>query len=309
MKLANNVVGIDISKDRLDLYSTSQNRFWDVANEAGVLEELCDSLEGSLVVFEATSVYDRTLVRSLSQRGIAHARVNPRRAREFARSAGYLAKTDKVDARMLAHMGSVLETRPQEPQCPHREALRDLLQRRDQLVSMRAQEKTRLRQVDNPLLQEDITSLIELLGQRIATFEARIRQTIDEDAGTAQQAAILQTAPGIGPITAATLIADMPELGQRDRRAIAALAGLAPLANDSGKRHGNRRIWGGRRRVRRLLYLAALSAIRTNPAFRETAQQLKQQGKAPKTAVIAVARKLLVTLNAMSKNQAAFKSA
>jgi transposase len=308
MTVHQDYLGVDISKDHLDVYSLARRKAWRIDNRAAAIAKLARKLPGDgFVVFEATSVYDRALRKALSQTGCPFARINPRRAREFARATGRLAKTDRVDAAMLAHLGATLKPKPTQETSAERQRLAQLLQRRNQLVEMRKQEMTRLKQADAPDLRRDIASLIPLLGRRIAKFEDAIKTLIRASAELAQLDKRLRSAPGVGPVTAATLIAEMPELGQRDRRAIAALAGLAPLANDSGKRKGHRKIWGGRSRVRRILYLAALSA-RRSVHFTPFHQRLRDQGKQPKTALIAVARKLLVTLNAMVRDDKNFQA-
>ena len=235
----------------------------------------------TLIIFEATSVYDRTLRRVLSRAGHPFARINPRQAREFARATGLLAKTDQVDARMLAWFGARLEPPETHEPSPERQQLADLLQRRNQLVEMRKQEKTRLKQVDHPRAQRDIASLIEILSRRVTAFERDIKTLIKANDDLDHLARTLQTAPGIGPFNITTLLAEMPELGTLDRRAIALLAGLAPVADDSGKRKGYRKIRGGRPRVRRALYLAALSAKRS-PAFKPLYDRLREKGNPQK---------------------------
>ncbi len=300
-------IGIDVSKDQLDLFSIARDKAWRIANERDAIRVLLRELPpDALVVFEATSVYDKTLRRVLSRAGRPFARVNPRRAREFARATGLLAKTDRVDARMLAWLGARLDPTPTCEPSPERQHLAELLQRRNQLVEMRKQEKTRLKQVDPGPLRRDIKSLIEVLSRHIATFERAIKNLIETNTEFDRLVHTLQTAPGVGPVIAATLIAEMPELGNLDRRAVALLAGLAPIADDSGKRKGYRKISGGRPRLRRALYLAALTAKR-NPAFQPFYDRLRDNGKQPKTAIIAVARKLIVTLNAMIRNNETFK--
>lgn len=309
MTVHQDYLGVDISKDFLDLYDLSRQQAWRIANAPKAIAKFVRQMPHStFTVFEATSVYDRPLRKALTKAGRAFARVNPRRAREFARATGVLAKTDKVDAAMLAHLGSTLKPQPSQEAAPQRQHLAELVQRRNQLVEMRKQEKTRLKQVDDRTIQNDIKSLIRVLSNRIAKFEMAIKDAIKRSANLAALYARLLTAPGIGPITAATLIAQMPELGDCDRRSIAALAGLAPLPDDSGRRKGYRKIWGGRSNIRRALYLAALSARKAAP-FKSFHQRLRDKNKEPKAAIIAVARKLIVTLNAMVRDGQNFKQA
>lgn len=306
MTLYQDHIGIDISKDYLDLYSIARDQSWRITNERESLRALLRDLpHDSLIVFEATSVYDRTLRRVLSRASRPFARINPRQAREFARATGLLAKTDQVDARMLAWFGARLEPPESREPSPERQQLADLLQRRNQLVEMRKQEKTRLKQVEHPRARRDIKSLIEILSRHVAAFEREIETLIKANVELDHLAHNLQTAPGIGPFNAVTLLAELPELGTLDRRAIALLAGLAPVADDSGKRKGYRKIKGGRSHVRRALYLAALSA-KKSPAFKPFYDRLREKGKPPKTAIIAVARKLIITLNAMVRDDKTF---
>ncbi|AMB44848.1 transposase [Methylorubrum sp. Q1] len=225
--------------------------------------------------------------------------MNPRQARDFARAMGVIGKTDRVDARMLAELGARLRPAPTQPVTAARRVLQAQATRRRQLVEIRKQEATRLQQTTDKQARADITSLIALLDRRIAKVEALMAALVDADPETQAIGRRLQTAPGVGPIVAATLIAEMPELGQLDRRRIAALAGLAPIARDSGKRVGPRNIGGGRPVVRTILYLAALQASRRSAVFRTFRERLALAGKPTKAALIATARKLLITLNAM----------
>lgn len=307
MTIHPNFVGCDISKDTIDCYVLPQGQHLVIENTAQGVHDFVSGLTDRFVVFEATSVYDRFLRAALTRAGVPFARVNPRKAREFARAAGYLAKTDKVDAGMLAHMGAALRPQPTVEPSRDRQKLKDLLGRRRQLVDMRTAEKIRLHQTRDPSLRRDITSMIALLKRRIEKIEQTMRNLIKEIDEFKTLSNRLQSVPGIGPIIAACLIADMQELGTVNRRAIAALAGLAPLACDSGRIRRKRRIWGGRKQVRDMLYLAAVTAARSNSTFAAFYNRLIQNGKAPKTALIALARKILVTINAMSKQNCDFK--
>ena len=215
-------------------------------------------------------------------------------------------KTDRVDARMLALMGERLEPAPTVPVPAARRALQAQATRRLQLVAMRQQEMTRLKQTADAGARADISSHIVLLKGRIARIEAHIATLVTEDEAFARIEQRLRTAPGIGPVVAAILVAELPELGSLKRRPIAALVGLAPVARDSGKRNPPRSIAGGRPVLRRMLYLAALQASRRHPRFIAFRAHLESQGKAPKVAIIAVAHKLLTIINAMIRNQTDF---
>ena len=250
--------------------------------------------------------YDRARCEALEQAGARFSRVNPARARDFARAIGVAAKTDQIDARMLALMGERLRPAPSAPVPVARRALQAQAARRLQLVEMLKQEATRLKQTANAEACADIRSHIALLDRRIARINARIAELVAEDEVFARTEQCLRTAPGIGPVVAAILIAELPELGHLDRRRIAALVGLAPVVRDSGKRNPPRAIAGGRPVLRRMLYLAALQASRRHPRFIAFRARLQDQGKAPKAAIIAVARNLLTILNAMIRNQQVF---
>jgi transposase len=259
----------------------------------------------ALVVYEASGGYDRPLREALENAGVRYARVNPGKARKFAGAIGVSAKTDRVDARVLAEMGVRLDLVPTAPLSAARRALQALAARRRQLVDMRKQEVTRLKQTpdagETTIAHRSITAHIKRLSAEIAAFEGRIAASIALDPELAEISRCLQTAPGIGPVIAATLIAEVPELGRIGRRQIAALVGLAPIAHDSGTHKGKRTIGGGRPVPRAMLYLAALQASRWCATFHDFRAKLQAAGKPVKSAIAATARKLLVTLNAMLK--------
>lgn len=235
-------------------------------------------------------------------------RVNPRQAREFARASGVLAKTDRVDARVLAEMAQRLDLPPSRPPEAARQRLQALILRRRQFVDVRKAEGQHLRTAADAMVAAGIRSLAGVLDAQIAALDHAIAGAITADAGLRATAQKLRAVPGVGPMTTAILLASLPELGQLDRRQIASLAGLAPLARDSGRSRGQRRIWGGRRRVREALYLAALSAARLVPTFARMRDRLRAAGKAPKTILIAIARRLLVVLNAMLRDGTDFRA-
>jgi transposase len=308
MTISPEVVGIDVSKHTLDVFDAGLGRSEMLANTAGATAALARELagRGRFVVLEATGRYDGALRRSLEAAGVGYARVNPSQARDFARAAGILAKTDRVDARMLARLGEALRPRPAEPADPARERLGRLHRRRDQLVAMRKQERTRLSDLLEDDLLEDLQRHLAWLNAEIAVLDRRIAQAITADRRLTQTCRIIRSLPGVGPVTATTLLALVPELGRRSPKTIAALAGLAPLNRDSGLHRGKRTIRGGRRRVREALYMAAVAACRSDTRFAATYRTLVGLGKAPKLALIAVARKLLVTANAMVRDQQSF---
>jgi len=308
MTIPPDVVGIDVSKHTLDVFDAGLGRSETLANTAGAAAALAKELAAldRFVVMEATGRYDTRLRRALEAGGVAYARVNPSQARDFARAAGFLAKTDRVDARMLARLGQTLRPRPAEPADTARERLGRLHRRRDQLVAMRKQERARLSDLCEDDLLEDLQRHLAWLNAEIAVLDKRIAQAITADPGLTRTCRIVRSLPGVGPVTATTLVALVPELGRRSPKTIAALAGLAPLNRDSGLHRGKRTIRGGRRRVREALYMAALAACRSNTRFAATYRTLVGIGKAPKLALIAVARKLLITANAMVRDQQPF---
>ncbi len=310
MTLAQSYVGIDISRAHLDIFDECDRRSVRIANEPEAIAAFVAGLAGRAVtvVFEATGPYDRALRQALAAAGIAIMRVNPARARDFARAAGFLAKTDSIDARMLAAMGRAIALPAAEPVDPEREALAALSRQRDRLVEVRAEEKKRLVQSTHVEVRASIERHIAWLTAEITGLEAAIADLLATSPQLAAIERLLATAPGVGKVTAVTLIAHMPELGRRPSKAITALAGLAPINNDSGERRGRRSIRGGRPRVRRALYMAALAAIRKVPRFAAAYTAIAARAGSKKVAIIAIARKLLVALNAMLANQQPFRA-
>lgn len=293
------VIGVDVAKDWIDAHFPALAQDRRIKTTRRALNAFAQSLGEALVVFEASGGYDRPLIEALDAAGVAYARVNPRQAREFARATGRLAKTDKVDARVLAEMGRALDLPPTERVDPARRRLAELIARRDDLVAGIVKETQRLAMARDDLIRRDIESLLAVLKRRKLLFEREIIRHVKAHAALHALYRRLLTAPGIGPALAPVLIARLPELGRLDRRAIAALAGLAPHACDSGQRTGKRRIWGGRADVRRALYLAAFIASRCDPELRAFRKRLQAAGKCFKAAIIATARKLLTNLNAV----------
>jgi transposase len=301
------VIGVDVAKSWIDVCGP-EGREERIAMEPARLGRFARAAAraGALVVFEASGGYDRRLRAALEAAGTAHARVNPAQARQFARATGRLAKTDRVDARLLADMGRRLELTPAVPLPPERQALQALVTRRRQLVDMRKAETTRLKQTADAFARRSIEGHLRRLEREVAAFDAEIAARVAAAPDLRDGARRMRTAPGVGPVVAATLLAEMPELGRLDRRKVAALAGLAPVARDSGTRRGPRAIAGGRPLVRSLLYLAALQASRRDPGLAAFRARLLAAGKTPKQAIIAVARKLLVILNAMFRTGSDF---
>ena len=303
MTLPQDVIGVDIAKDWIAVFFLPARRAERVPMATAELRAFAARARGALVVFEASGGYEHPLAEALDAADVTYARVNPRQAREFARATGRLAKTDRVDARVLAEMGRALALRPTPPADPGRARLAGLMGRRDDLGAMLRAEMARLRQARDASVRRDIGSMIALLRRRIGKLEAEIAAVIGADEALSDRSRLLRTMPGVGPLLAASLLARLPELGRLDRRAIASLAGLAPHACDSGRFRGKRRIWGGRAEVRRTLYLAGFIASRYDPALRAFRRKLQEAGKPVKLAIVACARKLLTVLNAMLRDQ------
>lgn len=309
MTLSPTWIGIDVSKAWLDISCPATGMRQRIANTASAIAALAAALErnGTLVVFEATGVYDAALRHELASAQIGFARVNPQRARDFARATGRMAKTDTLDADMLAHMGEALKLGPDPVPDKARERLARLSRRRDQLVAIRAQEKLRLADALEPAILVDLEEHLAWLTRAIAAIEREIDSLIGQETSLAQDQALMRSVPGVGPVTAAVLAALLPELGTRSAKTIAALAGLAPLNNDSGTRRGHRTIGGGRRRVRQALYMAAVASLTAKSPLTAFYKTLRNAGKPAKLALIALARKLLVTLNAILKTRTPFR--
>lgn len=304
MIIAPGYIGIDVSKDHLDIFDGVAHR---IANEAPAIAAFLSGLQApGLVLFEATGRYDRHLQQQLHAAGIAFVRANPLHARAFARASGQLAKTDRIDARLLAAMAQALNPTPHKPADPERQELAELHRRRAQLVGFRQQERTR-QHTASPSVAAGIAEHLRWLDTRIKALDAQIGTLIRRSATLSLAATLLRTIPGIGPVTTSALLALLPELGQRSGKTIGALGGLAPVNRDSGQFRGKRRIAGGRAEVRQALYMAAVTASRTASRFGHSYAALIQSGKAPKSALIAIARKLLVTANAILKTNQPFR--
>jgi transposase len=311
MIIAPGFVGIDVSKSSLDVFDAAIGRSERIENASAPIAASIERWRTKqvFVLFEATGRYDRRLRDALTAARISFTRVNPQRARAFACAAGFLAKTDAVDARMLAAMAERLVPKQAVPSDPDRERLRLLHRRRDQLVHMRQQERTRASEAEDERERQDIARHIVWLSAEIKALDHGIRALIAKVDTLTKAWKRLRSAPGVGSVAATTLLALLPELGTRSPKTIAALAGLAPFNRDSGKQRGRRTISGGRRRVREALYMAALGATRRTGPFATFYQRMLAAGKAPKLVLIAIARKLLIALNAMMRDNLDFKQA
>lgn len=304
------VIGCDIAKSHLDIFDSRAQRHQRIDNTPAAIDAWLEGLDGQEVhfVFEATGRYDRALRLCLEARLRSYSRVNPARARDFAKAIGVLAKTDAIDARLLALMGQSLPLASRLPDDPARQALVRLHTRRDQLVAIRQQERTRLHEAEGPE-RDSLERHMAFLDAEIIDIEAACRDALKADEALKEQEARLRSIPGIGPVAALTLIAHMPELGDRSAKAAAALAGLAPFNVDSGTLRGKRHIRGGRKRVRDALYMAALTASRMPAAFKAQADRMKEKGKPFKVVIIAIARKILAIANAITRDKTTFSKA
>ncbi len=302
-------VGIDVAKYTLEWSAGPEGRIQHTRNEPRLIAALVRTmvvLDPERIVIESTGGYERRLVAKLAEAGLPVVVVNPRRVRSFGEGMGFLAKTDAIDARLLALFGE--KARP--PLRPILQGtdrlLADLVARRRQLVGMIVAEKNR-KDTAPAAVQRTIEPVLRTLQKLVRQLEQRIDAMLRQDPDRGELLALLQTVPGVGPAVARTLLIDLPELGHPGRREIASLVGVAPFARDSGTFRGARRIRGGRASVRTVLYLAAMTASRFNPTLAELYQRLRQAGKPPKLAFIAVARKLLVALNAIARDRTAWQ--
>jgi transposase len=305
-------IGIDVGKDSLDVAwgdGRNSQRLSGMNSPAGrnsLIGQLPLATE-SRVVVEATGGYERSLVTALVEAGYRVAVVNPRQVRDFAKALGILAKTDRIDALVLARFGHQVQPRVLEEDPARRGELTQLVSRRRQLIDLRTMELNRLQQVSARPAQKSIEHVLKLLAKEIDQIEVEITRLLQSDDDWRAKIELLSTTPGVAKVTSATLVAEVPELGRLNRQAIAALVGVAPFNDDSGHHRGTRRVKGGRASVRRVLYMAALSARRCNPVIRAFSQRLAAQGKKPKVIITACMRKLLVILNTMLKNNTPWK--
>jgi transposase len=297
-------VGVDVSSQWFDVAVTpgpSSSQFPYTEDGIAAFLSWLARLDVGLVVMEACGHLERPLTRALQEADVPVAVVNPRNVRHFARSIGQLAKTDALDARVLAQYAASIRPQPRPLPDPEEESLQALVTRRRQLVGMLAAEKNRLRRA-NPELVPGINRHLQWLQDEITLLNKQIAQRQKDHPLWRERKRVLESSPGVAGTTSAALTAYLPELGQLDRKKIAALVGVAPLNRDSGQQQGTRSIWGGRREVRTALYMCTLASIRCNPVIRDFYNQLRARGKKPKVALVACMRKILVTLNAMVRD-------
>jgi transposase len=305
-------IGIDVAKESLDVWwaGSAAPPALSIANGPTGFAALIQALPpvaSVRVVVEATGGYERALVTALIEAGYRVAVANPRQVRDFAKALGILAKTDRIDASVLARFGEQVQPRLLEEDPAQRAELMQLVARRRQLVELRTMESNRLGQATARAAQKSIRHVLKLLGKEIEQLEAEIARLVQADDDWRSKMELLTSVPGVAKVTSSTLIAEVPELGRLNRQAIASLVGLAPFNDDSGRHRGIRRIQGGRSAVRSVLYMAAIAARRWNPAIRAFSERLAAQGKKPKVVITACMRKLLVILNTMLKNNTSWK--
>lgn len=298
-------VGIDVSKSTLDVcIEPVTQTFHVVYDEAGIRRTVSrlEEVKPTLIVLEATGGLEVRIATELAGKGLPVAVINPRQARDFAKATGQLAKTDRVDAAMLAAFARAIRPQARPLQDADTRILNDLVNRRRQLIDMRVQETLRLNTAASRPLEKSLKKHIAWLDKRITEVDNDLTRRLRNSEIWRTKDDLLRGIPGVGAVTALTMLAKCPELGTLNRREIAALTGVAPLANDSGKHRGKRFVWGGRADVRAVLYMATISAIRCNDTIKTFAQRLKQAGKPPKVVIVACMRKLVTIMNAMLKN-------
>jgi transposase len=305
-------VGIDVAKDRLDVHVRPSGEAFAVARDGegvAALAERLETLKPALVVSEATGGFEQVVAGALGAAGLPIVVVNPRQIRDFARALGRLAKTDRIDAEVIALFAE--RVRPEPRPLPDEQAreLGELVARRRQVIEMMTAEGNRARQIETRRLKKRIERHRAALQAELAEIEAELDDTIRGTPIWRDKDDLLQSVPGVGDALARTLIADLPELGQLDRKKIAALVGVAPFNRDSGTLRGKRTVWGGRVAIRATLYMAALVASRRNPVIAAFYRRLLAAGKAKKLALTACMRKLLTILNAIVRDQKPWQNA
>jgi transposase len=298
-------VGIDVSKSTLDVCIEPSIQTLHIAYDEAGIKQLVGRLKEvspTLIVMEATGGLEVRIATELASKGLPVAVINPRQARDFAKATGQLAKTDQVDAAVLAAFAKAIRPQVRTLKNADTSALDDMVSRRRQLIDMRVQETLRLGTAASKPLEKSLNKHIAWLDKRITEIDTDLTKRLRESDMWRTKDDLLRGIPGVGAVTTLTMLAKCPELGMLNRREISALTGVAPLANDSGKHRGKRFIWGGRADVRAVLYMATISAIRCNDTIKAFAERLKKAGKPPKVVIVACMRKLLTIMNSMLKN-------
>jgi transposase len=299
--------GVDVSKGHLEVFVAPTGERFSVTNDDSGIDELLARLDEpsspALVVLEATGGFERPVAAALAASGLAVAVVNPRQARDFARATGKLAKTDRIDAESLAHFAEAVCPTPRPIVEEEARALGEILARRRQLVGMLTAENNRLLTASTKRVKKRIEAHVRWLEKELTRADGDLQEAIEESPAWRENEELLRGVPGVGPVLARTLLAELPELGELKNKQLAALVGVAPLNRDSGILRGRRAIWGGRSGVRAALYMGALVATRCNPDVKVFYERLLAGGKPKKVALVACMRKLLVILNAMLRNR------
>jgi transposase len=304
-------VGIDVSKDFLEVATLAEKKTRQVRNNRSGVSALARDLgrrNPRLIVVEATGGYEAAVVEGLHRAGLPVALVSPQRVRQYARARGLLAKTDKLDAQNLAEYGAQIQPREYEGKSEAEKELSRLLGRRRQIGEMLKAEKNRAWRAKGEV-KRSLEAVIECLKGELKRMDQEVKELMEAEQSFQEQERLLRSARSIGRVTAATLVAELPELGKLDRKEIAALVGVAPMNSDSGRRRGYRRTKGGRPEVRSVLYMATLTAIQSNPAIQPHYEQMVRRGKEKKVAITACMRKLLTILNAMVRDGQPFRYA
>jgi transposase len=305
-------VGIDVSKDRLDVHVRPSGEAFAVARDGEGLDGLAAKLRAlapELVVLEATGGFEAVVAAAVAGAGLPLAVVNPAQVRAFARATGRLAKTDRLDAALIARFAGQVRPEPRPVASEQAQGLAELVARRRQVVEMIGMEANRRRQARSPKVLRGIERTLAALQTALTELDQEIDGQVRGSPAWRAAEDLLTSVPGVGPITARTLIAELPELGRITRRRVAALVGVAPVNRDSGASRGHRAIAGGRRGVRNVLYMAALTAIRRNPAVRAAYERLRGRGTPAKAALVAAMRKLLTILNAVLRDRRPWQTA
>lgn len=298
-------VGIDIAKDSVDVCIEPDAEVMHLAYDnkgVATISQRLKAVSPTLIVMEATGGLETRLASELVALGLSVAVINPRQARDFAKATGQLAKTDRVDAAVLAAFARAIRPQARAIKDADTRALNDLVSRRRQLIDIRVQETLRLGTTASKAMLKSLNAHIAWLDKRIAEIDTDLTRRLRTSDVWRTKDDLLNGIPGVGAVTSLTMLAKCPELGQLNRREIAALTGVAPLAKDSGKHRGKRFVWGGRADVRAVLYMATVSAIRCNPRIKPFAERLKQAGKPAKVVIVACMRKLLTIMNSILKN-------
>lgn len=302
-------VGIDVSKGSLDVYIHPASKSLKVSNDPAGITELKKALpkKVTLIVMEATGGYERLVARALFDAGLPVSIANPRQVRDFAKAMGQLAKTDKIDGRLIALFGEKIEPPIKAPVDIKQQELEDQRARRKQIVEMIIMEKNRLDKASS-IVKKGIEKTIKFLNKELNTLNQDLQKKISEDPEWSKKNTLLQSIKGVGPAVSLALLAALPELGTLDAKKISALVGVAPFNRDSGVYIGGRSVWGGRASVRAALYMAALVATRTNPKIEAFYKRLCESGKAKKVALTACMHKLLIIMNAMIKAETTWQA-